>query len=158
MTFAWPIRIIGQVLLAPSAVDVHYRHFAGMIDHPFVICLLPLCLLPSVCDLLPEDDCDLLLFTGFFPLVAFFDATVADPTAGLSFSPPRPLLSSFPPLLLSTPSHLLLPPTTKQLQRRKLRRLWRRDLDVVPDHLHLLPRRDGPDPLYAPSNSPSLHS
>ena len=27
--------------LAPSAVDVHYRHFAGMIDHPFVICLLP---------------------------------------------------------------------------------------------------------------------
>ena len=41
MTFAWPIRITGQVLLAPPAVDVHYRHFAGMIDHPFVICLLP---------------------------------------------------------------------------------------------------------------------
>jgi hypothetical protein len=40
MTFAWPIRITGQVLLAPPAVDVHYRHFAGMIAHPFVICLL----------------------------------------------------------------------------------------------------------------------
>ena len=32
--------MIGQVLLAPSAVDVHYRHFGGMIAHPFVICLL----------------------------------------------------------------------------------------------------------------------
>jgi hypothetical protein len=42
MTFAWPIRITGQVLLAPpAAVDVHYRHFAGMLAHPFVICLLP---------------------------------------------------------------------------------------------------------------------
>ena len=101
-----------------------------------------------------------------FPFVAFFD-----PSAGSSFPPPLPLPPSFPPLLPSTPSqlllpptttqlqfpplfpstpsHLLLPPTTTQLQRRKLRRLWRRVLDVVSGHLKRLPRRDGPDPLYA---------
>ena len=74
------------------------------------------------------------------------------PLRSSSYRPPRRSFSSllsFPPLFPSTPSHLLLPPTTTQLQRRKLRRLWRRVLDVVSGHLKRLPRRDGPDPLYA---------